>query len=260
MPNKLSQTYPFVAYHIKSISLVFVLFLASFLVQGQEQNEKYKQLWLDFMLQKTFKNSLRYFGEFGPRYLIQEKSGWSQLELSQNLQYNVFWTVDAIGGLLLNYTQQTDTTELYDSYEMRPWLGFRLHFNPNSKLMVSLLSRMEQRYLFYSNVETNQKSSRLRNRLEFTYSINKPNFYQDKLWYITLDGEWYYPLNENPGERFANQGRIRAGIGYRQNYNWRYVIVFMEQFSRNTIDEGFKSANFIVDLRVHFFIPAKSKE
>lgn len=248
------------SYFIKSISFVFVIFLATFQVQAQEKNEKYKQLWLDLMLQKTFNNGLSYFGEFGPRYLIQEKSGWSQLELSQNVQYNVFWTVDAIGGLLLNYTQQTDTTDLYNSYEVRPWLGFRLHFNPNSKLMVSLFSRMEWRSLYYNNVETVQKSGRLRNRLEFTYSINKPNFYHDELWYITLDGEWYHPIDENPGERFANQGRIRAGIGYRQNYSWRYVIVFMEQFSRNTIDEGFKSANFIVDLRVHFFIPAKSKE
>ncbi|MCK5699565.1 MAG: DUF2490 domain-containing protein [Cyclobacteriaceae bacterium] len=248
------------AHYIKSISLVFALSLAPFLVQAQEQNAKYRQLWADFMVQKTFKNSLRYFGEFGPRVLINEKNGWSQLELNQQLQYNVFWKVDAIGGLLMNNTQQTDTTELYDSYEIRPWLGFRLHFNPNSKLMVSLLSRLEQRYLFYNNIETTQESIRLRNRLEFTYSINQPNFYQDKLWYVTLDGEWYFPLDENPGERFANQGRIRAGIGYRQNYNWRYVIVFMEQFSRNTIDEGFKSSNFIVDLRVHFFIPAKINE
>lgn len=248
------------AYYIKSISFLFVLFLVTSQIHAQEQNEKYRQLWVDFMLQKTFKNSLRYFSEFGPRYLIQEKSGWSQLELSQNVQYNVFWNVDAIGGLLLNYTQQTDTTNLYNSYEVRPWLGFRLNFNPNSKLMVSLFSRMEWRNLYYNNVETVQKSGRLRNRLEFTYSINHPNFYQDKLWYVTLDGEWYLPMNENPGERFANQGRIRAGFGYRQNYNWRYVIVFMEQFSRNTIDEGFKSTNFIVDFRVHFFIPAKSKE
>lgn len=260
MPNKLNQTYLFAANYIKSILFVLSFFIIPFLVQAQDQNANYRQLWADFMIQKTFKSSLRYFGEVGPRYLIQEKSGWSQWELGQNLQYNVFWTVDAIGGLLLNYTQQTDTTDLYDSYEVRPWLGFRLHFNSNSKLMVSLFSRLEWRNLYYNNIETVQKSGRLRNRLEFTYSINQPNFYHDNLWYVTLDGEWYLPMDINPGERFANQGRIRAGLGYRHNYRWRYVLVFMEQFSRNTIDEGFESSNFIVDLRVHFFIPAKSME
>jgi hypothetical protein len=249
---------PIAAYHKVPLLLLFTI--APFFSNGQDHNENYSQLWADFMLQKTFNNGLRYFGEFGPRYLIQEKSGWSSLELGQDLHYNVFWNVDAIGGLLLSYTQQTDTTNLYNSYEVRPWLGFRIHFNPNSKLMVNLLSRMEYRNLYYNNAGSVQKSKRLRNRLEFIYSINHPNFYQDKLWYITLDGEWYYPINENPDERFANQGRIRAGLGYRHNYSWRYVIVFMEQFSRNTIDEGFKSSNFIVDLRVHFFIPAKSKE
>ncbi len=174
MPNKLSHKYPFVAHYIKSSSLVLAFFIIPFLVQAQEQDAKYRQLWADFMIQKTFKNSLRYFGEFGPRYLIQEKSGWSQMELGQDLHYNVFWNADAIGGLLLNYTQQTDTTDLYDSYEVRPWLGFRLHFNPNSKLMVSLLSRMEWRNLYYNNVDTVQKSGRLRNRLNLPIpSINQ---------------------------------------------------------------------------------------
>lgn len=201
-------------HHIKYFLLAILFLQIPLLTFSQEENENYRQLWLNFMLQKTFKNSLRYFGEFGPRYLINEKSGWSQLELSQSLQYNVFWTVDAIGGLLLNYTQQTDTTDLYNSYEIRPWLGFRLHFNPNSKLMVSLFSRIEWRNLYYNNVETVQKSTRLRNRLEFTYSINQPNFYHDRLWYVTLDGESYHPLDENPDEIFANQVRIRAGIGY----------------------------------------------
>jgi hypothetical protein len=234
--------------------------LFAFVLEAQDTKSNYEQLWLDFMLHKTFNNGIRYLAEVGPRTLLYQRSGWSQFELSQNVQYNVFWNVDAIGGFLLNYTNQTDTTDLFDSYEVRPWVGARIHFNPNSKLMVSLLTRFEQRFLYYNNTSTVEKSGRIRNRLEFTYSINKPNFYQNKLWYVTLDGEWYIPVNEEFSERFANAARIRAGLGYRHNYSWRYVIMFMEQLSRNTIDEGFKSSNFIIDLRAHFFIPSKSKE
>jgi hypothetical protein len=241
--------------------LLGILFLQAPLVSfSQEQTDNYSQLWLDFMLQKTFQNSVRYFATTGPRFLLNEQSSWSQYELSQSLHYNIIGTTDAIGGLLLNYTQQTDTTNLYNSYEIRPWLGARIHFNPNSKLMVSLFSRIEYRNLFYNNQDSVQQSFRMRNRLEFTYSINKPNFYQDNLWYVTLDGDWYLPLSENPDERFANLARFRAGVGYRKNYNWRYVIILTEQFSRNTIDEGFKSSHFIIDFRVHLFIPAKTKE
>jgi hypothetical protein len=236
------------------------LIIAPLFSNGQDKTTNYSQLWADFMLHKTFKNSIRYFGTLGPRFLLTEESGWNQIELSQSVHYNVFWNIDGIAGLLLNYTQQSDTTNTYNSYEVRPWLGFRINFNPNSKLMVSIFSRLEFRNLFYSYDESVQHSKRLRNRLEFTYSINRPNFYQDKLWYVTLDGEWYLPVTENPDERFANQARIRAGLGYRHNYTWRYVIVFMEQFSKNTINEGFKSSHFIIDLRVHFFIPAKIKE
>ena len=241
------------------IRCIFALFLSLQLGYAQDKSSNYEQLWLDFMLHKTFRNGFQYLAETGPRVLLYEISGWSQYELSQQVQYNAFWNVDVIGGLLLNYTIQSDTTDLLDSYEVRPWLGARIHFNPNSKLMVDFFTRYEQRFLYYNNKSSVEKSGRIRNRLEFTYSINHPNFYQDNLWYITLDGEWYIPTNENFSERFANAARVRMGLGYRHNFNWRYVIVFMEQFSRNTIDEGFKSSNFIVNLRVHFFIPSKLK-
>jgi hypothetical protein len=227
---------------------------------AQNTNVRYAQTWADFMLHKTFKNGLIYIGEFGPRTLVNKSSGWYQLELAQSVQYNILWKIDAIGGLLTSYTIQTDTTDLYNSYELRPWLGARINFNPDSKLSVALLTRYEQRYLYYNNLNDIQKSGRARNRLEFTYSINRPNFYHDKLWYLTFDAEWFLPTNTKFEERFANAARLRLGIGYRRNYNWRYAIVFMEQFSRNTIDDEFKSSNFIIDLRVHFFIPAKDDD
>jgi hypothetical protein len=201
---------------------------------------------------------MRYIGEFGPRTLVNEKSGWYQLELGQSVQYNVLWKIDIIGGLLASYTVQSDTTDLFDSYELRPWLGARIDFNPESKLSIGLLTRYEQRFLYYNNQDTTQKSGRIRNRLEFTYSINHPNMFHDKLWYLTFDAEWFIPTNASFEERFANATRLRFGIGYRQNYHWRYAIVFMEQFSRNTIDEDFRSSNFIVNLRIHCFIPAKT--
>ena len=99
--------------------------LFAFVLEAQDTKSNYEQLWLDFMLHKTFNNGIRYLAEVGPRTLLYQRSGWSQFELSQNVQYNVFWNVDAIGGLLLNYTVQSDTTDLLDSYEVRPWTGAR---------------------------------------------------------------------------------------------------------------------------------------
>lgn len=231
------------------------------MVYAQDQQKNYTQLWAEFGLHKTFGNGLIYVGELGPRTLLGEKSNWAQFELSQNVRYNLIGRADALGGLLLNYTIQSDTTDLYNSFELRPWIGARFNFNPNSKLAVSLLSRWEQRFLYYSNLDDVQKSGRIRNRLEFTYAINHPNNYQDNLWYLTFDGEWYIPTNQKISERFADNVRLRLGIGYRHTYAWRYVVMLMEQFSRNTIDEEFRSSNFIIDLRIlHFLGAGKTKE
>jgi hypothetical protein len=224
-----------------------------------QENINYQQLNTDFMLVHTLKNNLLYFGELGTRTLLEKDSKWFSFELNNDFHYNVVAPLDLIAGLHLNYTRQTDTTNIYNNMELRPWLGALINVNPNAKIMVSNLLRYEQRFMFYVTSEDRQIASRIRNRLELTWSVNGPNFYRDRLWYITLDAEYFWPLNENPDERFANQAQLRLGLGYRLSYRWRFMVRFIEQFSRNTIDEDFKSSNLIFNLRVHFFIPSESK-
>jgi hypothetical protein len=221
-----------------------------------QENINYNQINTDLMIGYTFKSRLQYFGEVGIRTLVERESGWSSLEVNNDLHYNIVAPVDLIAGMHLNYTRQTDSTDLFNNLELRPWLGARLHLTPNAKFMLSNLLRYEQRFMYYLVADDRQIGSRLRNRFELTWSINRPNFYHDKLWYITLDAEYFWPLNENPEERFANQAQVRLGIGYRLSYRWRFMVRFIEQFSRNTIDEDFKSSNLIFNFRVHFFIPA----
>jgi hypothetical protein len=79
--------------------------------------------------------------------------------------------------------------------------------------------------------------------------LNKERITDDGARYVVADWEWFLPVDD-PDERFANRQRIRAGLGYRRNFNWRYELLYIRTRSRNTIDEGFSTNENIFNIRV----------
>ena len=67
--------------------------------------------------------------------------------------------------------------------------------------------------------------------------------------YALADWEWFIPLGD-PQERFANRQRIRTGIGYRRNLQWRFEALYTWTRSRDTTDPDFATSDNIVNLRV----------
>jgi hypothetical protein len=57
------------------------------------------------------------------------------------------------------------------------------------------------------------------------------------------------PVSE-PDERFASKQRIRAGFGYRRSFKWRFEALYMWTRSRDTLEEGFKTDDNIIDIRI----------
>jgi hypothetical protein len=51
-------------------------------------------------------------------------------------------------------------------------------------------------------------------------------------------------------ERFANKQRIRTGVGYRRSFAWRFEVLYIWTRSRNTIEEGCKTADNSIDIRL----------
>jgi hypothetical protein len=112
------------------------------------------------------------------------------------------------------------------------------------------LVRVESRNFFYTGEGSGSDSSvRFRNRLEFLLPLNKPKLTEDGATYLLADWEWFIPLDE-PEERFASRQRIRTGIGHRRSAAWRYEALYIWTRSRNTIEEGFTTADNIINIRM----------
>ena len=161
--------------------------------------------------------------------------GWWSLDVTPSVEYTVRNWLDLTGEVLTAYTKQTNddnTFELTSRFGLHVSLfsrelptivrdrAFKSERPPKRRLVIRDLIRMEQRNLFHSSGGTDS-TWRFRNRLEFSFPLNRAKITVDGARYVTSDWEWFIPLGD-PQERFASKQRIRAGFGYRRNVRWRY--------------------------------------
>lgn len=223
------------------------------------------QLWGNVMLDWAKSERLVYELDVEPKALLKAPEGdpaWRNLDVTPNVEYAAKRWLDLVGEVTAGYTKQTDDV---NTWEVTPRAGLRFHLfsrglptwapgprelPPKRKVVLRDLVRVESRNFFYTGSGSGSDSSvRFRNRLELLVPLNREKLTDDGARYLLADWEWFIPLGE-PDERFANKQRIRLGIGYRQSVRWRLEGIYMWTRSRNTIEEGFKTADNIIDVRV----------
>jgi hypothetical protein len=121
--------------------------------------------------------------------------------------------------------------------------------------LTRLLVRFEQRNQLDQESDIWGNSHRSRIRAETIIPINKKSMsVGDKLLYSILDAEGFVVVDQDVNERFANRYRLRAGIGYRINYNFRLEFVDTLQASNNTIEGDIDTTDHIFRLRLKHYI------
>ena len=225
------------------------------------------QLWGNVTLNWVKSERLVYEFDIEPKVLVQAPEGepsWRNLDLTPNVEYSPKGWLDLVTEAAVGYTKQTDDV---NSFEVTPRVGVRFHvfsrglppvlpgsplreLRPYRRLVVRDLVRVESRNIFYTGAGSGSDSTvRFRNRLELLLPLNKEKLSEDGTRYLLADWEWFIPLDDFD-ERFANKQRVRAGFGYRRNFAWRFEALYIWTRSRNTIDDGFKTSDNIIDIRV----------
>ncbi|MFC5271184.1 DUF2490 domain-containing protein [Adhaeribacter terreus] len=159
--------------------------------------------------------------------------------------------LDLLSAFGFSYTNQTSTT---DTFEGRLMLGTRFYFSPEKRIQTRLTLRFERRHLYDFGEENWETSHRSRVRGEVIIPLNKPHYSEDEMWYAIADYEYFFVVDKDLNERFANRTRTRFGIGYRHNYNFRFEAIFMHQRSRNQIETGFLTTDNIIRLRIKHYL------
>jgi hypothetical protein len=224
------------------------------------------QLWgnVTFDWIKTDRTTLAL--DLEPKVLVSAPPGdpgWWSLDVTPSVEYTVRNWLDLTGEVLTAYTKQTNddnTFELTSRFGLHVSLfsrelptivrdrAFKSERPPKRRLVIRDWIRIEQRNLFHSSGGTDS-TWRFRNRLEFSFPLNRPKITVDGARYVTSDWEWFIPLGD-PQERFASKQRIRAGFGYRRNVRWRYELLYIWGRSRDNTSESFHTSDNILNFRV----------
>ncbi|HTF16789.1 MAG TPA: DUF2490 domain-containing protein [Chryseolinea sp.] len=207
------------------------------------------QLWAEYMLNYPFANSFNL--ENAVVYSTAFTSPkWRSIDYTPTLEYSLFAWMDLSTAVTLAYTAQTED---YNTFEIRPSIGTRIHFTPNRRVLLRAYLRIEQRN--FENLDTKEwdQSYRPRARAEALIPINRKSYFENKLWYGIVDFELLF-TSDDVEERFANRFRLRMGIGYRLSASSRFEAIYMLQESRNGIDQEFTSTDNILRLRYRHYL------
>jgi len=214
----------------------------------QAQSE---QLWFEYMMTHPFANTWEL--EHDVRYAtVLAAPRWRSLRYYPSLSWSYSQHLDILGAAGINYTVQSKDD---NTLEIREMLGFRIHITPNKRVLTRILVRGENRNLQNTETKDWSSSNRLRLRGEALIPINNPTmFNKDKLMYGIIDTEWFFALDQDLNERFANRFRLRTGVGYRFNYNLRVEFIYSYQESRNQLDDSNPIQDNIFRFRFRHFI------
>lgn len=225
------------------------------------------QAWGNLTLNWAKSDRLAYELDFEPKALLSappDEPGWWNLDVTPAVSYSPNGLIELLGEVGSGYTKQTDDV---NSIEVTPRVGVTWHLfsrdvstlvkrrelPPSRRVVVRDTMRVEARRLFYSGGDAdNSHNARFRNRLELLVPLNTPKLSDDGTRYVLADWEWFFPLGD-PSERFANKQRIRTGLGYRRSRAWRVEALYIWNRSRNTLEDGFKTHDNIVDIRIKRF-------
>ena len=177
--------------------------------------------------------------------LVSGGDKWRSLQFTPGIQRNMTTRIDLFASLPVYYTVQAPG---YVTWETRFSPSVRFIYTANGRVE----SRSVVRYDFRAvkpHGEDWMVSNRTRVTLDFIFALNKPNIYQDNLWYALLDGEVFFVLDQDIQERFANLRKARLGLGYRLSYKHRFELIYQVHKSRTTIDQPFDTRDNIFRAR-----------
>jgi len=169
------------------------------------------------------------------------------LEVTPHVEFTLAPWADLVGELSL---QRTTTSDHADSVSTNPRVGVELHILsrilrrsarggadreklPRRRLAVSSLLRLERQNTFFDADTPTKSSWRFRDRFDLAYPLNRRKTTDDGAVYVTEDNELFFPLERERGDPLVDQVRVRAGLGYRANFAWRFEALYVWTGTRN---------------------------
>ena len=224
----------------KGVLLCMILLALSEMAYSQGEDSEF-QSWLDFTSFVFLSKKSAVGGDAGFRGLLSS-TDWNQVFVRPTYRFQ-FKSLDLAGGLGWFYT---GNKEISNVNEWRLFQQATLHWPSINLFKFNHRIRFEQRWLHYSD----QKESSFFKRIRYQLSVRSKDFslLSQKI-YFKAAMEAFQRQNSGD-ERFVNTSRLILGVGHRPKGNWWYELHYIRQGSRSFKDDGFKTSEHILRIRL----------
>jgi hypothetical protein len=222
-----------------------LLTLAALMMASSVRADSTLELWANFMAEWQASQRLQLTFNLEPRVLLVGAGQWETINFTTSAEVETWRWLDLLAELKTGYTADSEEP---NTFELTERIGVHVFFI-RSRFQLADMLRLEQRNRFYTD-STDDHLLRTRNRIEASYVINRERASQPGAVIGLADFELFVPVKRDAHERYASRYRIRAGVGYRCDADWRVDLIYMFQKSRNTYGAPFSNAENIVDIRL----------
>jgi len=156
--------------------------------------------------------------------------------------------MEVLLGMVIVYT---DNRRSNDSWEFRPVAGVKFYIPNEKKWAIYNFTRFEYRLIIQDDKA--QKIPRFRNRIGFEAPLTSTEkAWTPKTWYVLADVEPIFRLDTKRLQVL----RLRGGLGYVFNRNWRAEIIYHHETS-GTATFPFDHTGNIFRLNLKLSLPRK---
>ncbi|MCG8578951.1 MAG: DUF2490 domain-containing protein [Bacteroidales bacterium] len=211
-------------------------------VKGQNNNNA--QLWIDFYPTFYIKPHLQYYGDAGYRTQLSS-SRWKRIYARPSVRYH-HRGIQFEGGIGFFYFSDI---EKHNRFEVTPWQGVQTTWPklPPS-FQIKHRFKLEERFSYMTTNWSSSFDMRLRYKLAFTYKANASGKFSK--WSIPVSAEFFIPVNDGIDEFFSNRLRLGAGLGYKHNKDWKFVIQYVLQQSKSSFNDAYRFSDHAIQLKI----------
>lgn len=255
------NTKPIVS-RIKPINWILCTLLLGFVfvANGQEEpdtpsedSDFSQQLWVSFDPSYKLTQKKQFKGSVGYRTIAPPS--WNRFIAKGGLEV----TTD---GLILKKFKKIKTQENYsygagmyyldsdtgsNSFELRPYQGYRVSFNASHRLAFGQYLRLEERFVF-SKSNGNVFGLRLRYQILGTINFEGLIFQEGTGMYFPMGVEFFFNIRKT--SQFNDVLRVSPGIGYQINPGFKIQGSIAYHYTQDEAGEVAKSNDLIYQFKV----------
>ena len=231
-----------IKFAVISCSLCFLLYSET--VTAQSSDPEF-QTWTDITAYFFVSGRSAIGGDAGLRGVISSRD-WTQLYFrpSYRFQYN---NLDLSTGFAYFHTYNKGFSNVG---EWRLFQQATIHWPSTRLLKFNHRLRFEQRFLSYKDPADGGPDNEFFSRVRYQFLIRSRDLSVFKQSVYLKAAIEFFQRNNSGDEAFINRNRFIFALGHRLPGKWWYEIHYMTQRSRQFEDDGLKTSEHIVRLRL----------